>query len=215
MQKDHAGFIFEPTAEIFKQMEWFDYTRSGNEYAPRFKLRLQTTYTVGYLFTDAGTRVKGMLARPETLSFSLFSADRSCQIRAFEPSDEAAKQLDIADGEIVPFFNCHGFTFTESNYWINDDQVNLILAGDSYVPATESDGQVVVFTRNGSIVHSVLFDPATHKYESKAGVRGRLSTHSLSEAAQGIEYDGSCFYRSAGDIGPGSLRTGSVSLPRE
>lgn len=199
MQRDHSGFIFEPTPEIFEQREWLDYDPDGNARFPKFKLRLRTIYTVGYLFTGAGTSVRGMLAHPETLSFSLFSADGSREICAFRSLDDGTEQLVIGDGEIVPFFNCHGFTFTDSKYWINNDQVHLILEGDSYVSATESDGQIVVFTRNGSIVHSALFDPATHKYESKAGVRGRLSTHSLSEAAQGNEYDHSCFYRAAED----------------
>lgn len=29
--------------------------------------------------------------------------------------------------------DCHGMSFTDGQFWINDDQVNMILAGDGYI----------------------------------------------------------------------------------
>lgn len=32
--------------------------------------------------------------------------------------------------------DCHGVTFGDSQYWINNDQVDKILSGDKYTPTT-------------------------------------------------------------------------------
>lgn len=52
--------------------------------------------------------------------------------------------------------DCHGATFADGKYWINNDQVNKILKGDSYREVNEhSTGGVVVFyDSSGNVVHS-------------------------------------------------------------
>ena len=52
--------------------------------------------------------------------------------------------------------DCHGVTFADGKYWINNDQVNKILEGDFYKEVNEhSTGGVVVFyDSSGNVIHS-------------------------------------------------------------
>lgn len=52
--------------------------------------------------------------------------------------------------------DCHGQTFTDGKFWINNDQVNGILQGDGYKQVdTPKSGDVVVYKEGGDVVHSV------------------------------------------------------------
>ncbi len=61
---------------------------------------------------------------------------------------------------INPQFNtdCHGFTFIEEKYWIDNDQVRAILKYDGYIKyKTPQVGDVTVFTdKKGDVVHSAV-----------------------------------------------------------
>jgi len=50
--------------------------------------------------------------------------------------------------------NCHGTTFAEGQYWINDDQVKVLLKKDGYVPVGLDEaikkGDVVVYVQDDS-----------------------------------------------------------------
>jgi RHS repeat-associated protein len=53
--------------------------------------------------------------------------------------------------------DCHGFTFADGRYWINNNQVDRILRGDHYQRVNSSDVQVndvAIYRVNGRIVHS-------------------------------------------------------------
>lgn len=52
--------------------------------------------------------------------------------------------------------DCHGCTFADGEYWIDNDQVDLILKGDSYskVQAPEP-GDVVIYRKDGEVQHSL------------------------------------------------------------
>lgn len=53
--------------------------------------------------------------------------------------------------------DCHGVTFTDGEYWINNDQVQTILDGDDYEQQSEpQEGDVAIFRNSeGDIQHSV------------------------------------------------------------
>jgi hypothetical protein len=70
-------------------------------------------------------------------------------------------RIDPATGKIVPDArmdsDCHGVTFTDGEYWINNDQVDQMLAGGGYMKTTTAKpGDVLVYRdENGEVVHSV------------------------------------------------------------
>jgi len=77
---------------------------------------------------------------------------------------EASKSLgkyDPATGKIIPDnrmdTDCHGATFTDGEYWINNDQLAKTLSGGGFIPTTNPHpGDVAVFRDTfGNIVHSV------------------------------------------------------------
>jgi RHS repeat-associated protein len=63
--------------------------------------------------------------------------------------------------------NCHGWTFTDGQYWINDDQVDAILKHDGYEKHEQPQaGDVVVYNQgrenivhSAKIVHSIQGTP--------------------------------------------------------
>jgi hypothetical protein len=52
--------------------------------------------------------------------------------------------------------DCHGVTFADGKYWINDDQVDLILKGDNYINISKPRKGDIVIYRNADdkVVHS-------------------------------------------------------------
>ncbi|CAN5333707.1 hypothetical protein BH11PSE10_BH11PSE10_21840 [soil metagenome] len=80
---------------------------------------------------------------------------------------EAYKSLGRVDGEtLVPDArmdtDCHGVTFTNGEYWINDDQVDRILLGGGLTrKATAVPGDVLVYrSSDGGVSHSVTVTAA-------------------------------------------------------
>ena len=57
-------------------------------------------------------------------------------------------------------FDCHGYTFTNGTFWINNDQVEKILVGDGYeeVHIPENNDILVQRERNGNVYHSAKID---------------------------------------------------------
>jgi CHAP domain-containing protein len=52
--------------------------------------------------------------------------------------------------------DCHGLTFGDGKYWINNDQVNALLKGDGYAKTkTPQPGDVAIFKAGGEVVHSL------------------------------------------------------------
>jgi len=188
-------FLFIPTSEFFTQTEWLDFSPGANNPFPAGKLQFKTTYDIGYLITDSDTTVKGMRARPQTLSLTLYGPDRNNQICSFDTFDNGLAKLGIPREEIIPFYNCHGFTFADSKYWIDNEQVPMILTGDLYEPADKPSAQIVIFSKNNDIVHSAIFEPESMEFVGKTGVRGKIRTSSLNDAAQGNDFDDASFYR--------------------
>ncbi len=52
--------------------------------------------------------------------------------------------------------DCHGLTFADGKYWINNDQVPNLLKGDGYEKTKQpAPGDVAIFKANGDVVHSL------------------------------------------------------------
>jgi hypothetical protein len=70
-------------------------------------------------------------------------------------------KLDPATGSLIPDnrmdTDCHGVTFADGEYWINNDQVDKVLSGSSYTQTSSpKQGDVGVFRdSSGNVVHSV------------------------------------------------------------
>jgi len=64
--------------------------------------------------------------------------------------------------------DCHGFTFAEGKYWINNSEVGKILAGDRYVKVSiPTIGDVAVYREKGKgVVHSGIVRSVTDKGET-------------------------------------------------
>jgi hypothetical protein len=75
-------------------------------------------------------------------------ADDGTPIAAFQNLDPKAPGLDT---------DCHGVTFADEQYWINDDQVESILAGDNYTAVDIPIAGDIAILRNAEsgIIHSV------------------------------------------------------------
>jgi hypothetical protein len=80
-------------------------------------------------------------------------------------------------------YDCHGWTFTNGDKWINNDQVQKILDDNKYtirVAGTVKVGDVAVYRKNGALVHTgvvVEVDGAGNAktIESKWGGLGRYT----------------------------------------
>jgi len=74
--------------------------------------------------------------------------------------------------------DCHGYTFADDHYWIDNDQVDRLLAGDRYAEVEPNDARaddVAVYRVDGHVVHSGIVrssDGEGHTtVESTAGVQ--------------------------------------------
>jgi RHS repeat-associated protein len=84
-----------------------------------------------------------------TLQPGYIEADNGDRIEVFENVGNSAN-FDIRFE-----CDCHGLTFADGKYWINNDQVGRLLAGDNYEQTnTPQIGDVTVYTEGGQVVHS-------------------------------------------------------------
>jgi hypothetical protein len=95
---------------------------------------------------------------------------------------EAYKSLGVYDparASITPDHrmdsDCHGVTFTNGEYWINNDQVDKTLSGGGFEKTTTpKPGDVAVYREAGDIVHSVTVTrvDSTGKVTEVSGLGG-------------------------------------------
>lgn len=75
-------------------------------------------------------------------------ADNGKKIQAFEQ----------VGGSPAYKCDCHGLTFADGKYWVNNDQVPGLLKGDGYQKVKKGEagqvGDVAIFKANGEVVHS-------------------------------------------------------------
>ncbi len=96
-------------------------------------------------------------------------------MRADDGREIEAAKFDRGDSGFL--CDCHGLTFVDGQYWINDDQVDSLLKGDGYKKTdTPEPGDVGVYrNERGEVVHSVTVtgvDPGTGDVNEVSGLGG-------------------------------------------
>jgi len=93
-------------------------------------------------------------SRRGTMQPGYIQADNGAKIQAFQQ----------VGGSSAYKCDCHGLTFADGKYWVNNDQVNKLLKGDGYEKTkTPQAGDVAVFKANGKVVHSLTVTGANDK----------------------------------------------------
>jgi hypothetical protein len=80
---------------------------------------------------------------------SLLADDGVTRIQAFENKGKN-RHFD---------YDCHGFTFAKSKFWIDSKEVPKILKGDNYSPVygpLPDKGDIVVYSNDNGVVHSAI-----------------------------------------------------------
>jgi hypothetical protein len=81
--------------------------------------------------------------------------------------------------------DCHGLTFADGQYWINNNQVDKLLTGDGYERTNEPQiGDVAVYRENREAVHSTTVTGVENGQVSVSGLGG-LEPASQTTTAQG------------------------------
>jgi len=115
--------------------------------------RLQRDSEGKLIFTPAGEPEEQVHESGEKslFQFGWLYTDDGTKIQAFENKD---KEKPIFDTD------CHGFTFADGKYWINNNQAESILIGDGYKKINENEcevGDVVLYksiSGDPEVVHS-------------------------------------------------------------
>ena len=84
--------------------------------------------------------------------------------------------------------DCHGYTFTEGDLWINDDQVEKILKNDNYsrnVPKASADAVIYKDKKTNAVVHSAKKN-TSGTYDNDAGVLTLEKNKSIVKASRGL-----------------------------
>jgi hypothetical protein len=131
-------------------------------------------FILGHLWTDKGKKIEAALRIPNTFDYHSCAIDASKvdyfkPIRLF-PNPEANSEVNIPDNLFSPYYNCHGLSFANSEYWINPvaskmengrmvpsiPNVEIILEDEFIKVDSQSDWDVAVLrnTKN-EILHSV------------------------------------------------------------
>jgi hypothetical protein len=85
-------------------------------------------------------------SRKGTMQPGYIQADNGKKIQAFQQ----------VGGSPAYKSDCHGLTFADGKYWVDNDQVNKILKGDGLEKTkTPQAGDAAVFKANGEVVHSL------------------------------------------------------------
>jgi RHS repeat-associated protein len=88
--------------------------------------------------------------------------------------------------------DCHGTTFADGLYWINNDQVRTLLEGDGYKDLKSKDdaqeGDVAIYTEEGFVKHSATVTKVEDGKASEVwGVGGIAGYAEITSATPGSE----------------------------
>ena len=89
-------------------------------------------------------------------------------------------------GEIIPFYNCHGFCFLEGKYWLDDDQATKLIA-DEYTDAGTIDKCEIIGlldTKSGVYMHTCKYDKKTQIISHKLGIRKEVEVADLANVEE-------------------------------
>jgi hypothetical protein len=207
MKRDYTGSLL---ADITDEEDPFTFRLTHNyPWEPQpppwtHNMVLEGIQVVFLLRTDNNTEIEARKLKENSLVISLFerlhNGEDGNLIARYSDFASGLRELKISADEIDPSFNCHGFCFADSEYWIQPDQVEKILQGDNYREALDNDkASVVIFCKEGKPVHSAIryWSDANHTYANKSGVRKVEKVFRLEDAYRENEpYDTLKFYTS-------------------
>ena len=117
---------------------------------------LTTRYQKGYLTTDLGN----LILAGVYIDDAIVSEIQGQNELIFNNIQELHEKYSIREEHLLsPSFNCHGFVFGDSEYWINCDQVETIL-NDEYERIDKPQKNCVLILRgnlDGRISHSACY----------------------------------------------------------
>jgi hypothetical protein len=131
-------------------------------------------FILGHLETDKGRKIEAALRIPETFDYHSCAIDAS-KVKYFKPirlfpNPETNSEVVIPYDLFNPYYNCHGQSFGNSEYWINPmaskmvngrmesafPNVDIILDDEFTKVDSQSNWNVAVFRNNkNEILHSV------------------------------------------------------------
>lgn len=131
-------------------------------------------FILGHLLTDKGRKIEAALRIPDTFDYHSCAIDASMvnyfkPIRLF-PNPEINDEVQVPDNLFNPYYNCHGYSFANSEYWINPlaskmengrmvsafPNVDIILEDEYTKEDSQAEWDVAVFRNSkNEILHSV------------------------------------------------------------
>ena len=101
------------------------------------------------------------------------------------------------EGPATEDYNCHGWVFADSRYWVQSEDVSPILEDNGYTQVNSPrPGDVVVYRQRGLVVHSGLVREVAGDRIEMEGKWGWMSRfrHPVEKSIFGADYR---FYRSS------------------
>ena len=203
MLRDSSGALLaESTTKVFHFKERLDFKFS---HSPSwYYLVIKATFDIVWLHANNNTKIEAMRLQEGTVCLDLFDRLPNNKtghlVRRYTDFAIGLRELAVRPGDIDPSYNCHGYCFGESKYWINDSQVERILQNDSYQELSSTqDMSIVVHSFGRQIVHTAKCHRSNggFVYVSKAGVRGLEKTERVNQAARGLQCDSTRIYVAA------------------
>ena len=158
-------------------------------------------YEIGYIFADDGTKI-GV----KKLLNAVYAKVRfKGEVQYGDP-----EVLDMPAG-FDATSNCHGFTFADNEFSIDDSAVSAILIGDGYkvVGKVKGNGKnasssfkganiVVFYNHKGEVIHTARVN-ADGTYSDNAGFEkvqhNKIELQGANSASRGMDFKEAIFYR--------------------
>lgn len=111
--------------------------------------------------------------------------------------------------------DCHGLSFADGLYWINDNQVQTLLTGDGYQRVHEPQvGDIVVYTVNGEVRHSTTVVGIENGQVTVAGLGGLEPASSTTTVQAAWPTGRPTYYRRTNDDRTPAERQGQAERVR-
>jgi hypothetical protein len=159
-------------------------------------LAVRSLYDTGFLVSAGGIRIPALRLRPAPIIAQLVDNQTGWGMESI-PLEAALSLLNLKTGDIVPGSNCHGYTLTGDDYWIDGEAVDALLVGGEFVAVRPEEAEVAIFRLNETIVHSCLL-ALSHsgvRYFGKDGIGPVREAENEEAAARGNAYSHVEYYR--------------------
>ena len=147
----------------------------GRNALPRLRSGLRLQSCKKEYVTNLGAGVESLSSGAPPMAPDVTEAQADAVLSSYGLLSRVTKLAPPSNG-----YDCHGFTFTGGDVWINDDQVEAILHDNGYsITTTPAVGDIVIYRNGGAITHSGIITAvaggAVTRVESKWGRLGRYS----------------------------------------